>query len=123
MVLSTFSLLFILLLLHQPLSAEKLRFDTTRDWRQWQLPYGAIELTPTGIIQPIRIRKTPNVSLNATAFGGGIRNAGTNRQAASLVMDGDQTTGWSIDPDDDPDDWFIEIDLGRGVSAIDVTLI
>ena len=123
MVLSTFSLLFILLLLHQPLSAEKLRFDTARDWRQWQLPYGAIELTPTGIIQPIRIRKTPNVSLNATAFGGGIRNAGTNQQAASLVMDGDQTTGWSIDPDDDPDDWFIEIDLGRGVSAIDVTLI
>ena len=105
------------------LSADQLRFDTARDWRQWQLPLGAVELTPDGAIEPTRIRKVINAARNAADFGGGIRDAGSNRPDARLAIDEDPTTGWSPDPGDDSDRWFIEIDLGRGVSANSVTLI
>ena len=120
---STFSLFLVLFLLFRPLAAEQLRFNSARDWQQWQLPLGAVELTSDGTIQPMEIRKNINAALNATDFGGGIRDVGSNRADARLVMDGDPGTGWSIDPGDDPDSWFIEVDLGRGVSANSVTLV
>ena len=103
-------------------SADQLRFDSARDWRQWQLPLGIVELTPDGSIEPVRIRKNINAALNAEDFGGGIRDVGSNQRDARLVIDGDPTTGWSPDPGDDPDDWYIEIDLGRAVSAYRVNL-
>ena len=105
------------------LSADQLRYDTARDWQQWQLPLGAVEVTPDGTVEPIRIRKEINAALNAADFDGGIRDAGSNRGDAGLVIDGDPSTGWSPDADADPDDWFIEIDLGRGISANSVTLV
>ena len=114
---------FFLLCLPLVLSADQLRFDTARHWRQWQLPLGAVELSPDGAIAPVRIHKEINAALNAADFGGGIRNVGSKRADAPLVMDGDPATGWSPDPEAEPDDWFIEIDLGRGVSVNSVTLI
>ena len=112
-----------LLALPLALSADQLRFDSAAAWRQWQLPLGAVELTSDGTIKPVEIRKNIDAILNAAAFGGGIRDAGSNRQDAPLVLDGDPATGWSPDENDDPDDWFIEIDLGRAVSANRVTLV
>jgi len=122
MVARVFSLLFALLLVHQPSAADQLRFDTARDWQQWQLPQGIVELTDTGVIEPVRIDKDINAAFNATRYGGGIRSAGSNPQDAALIMDGDPTTGWAPDLDASPDDWFVEIDLGRGVSAYRVHL-
>jgi len=114
---------FVLFCLPLALFADQLRFDTARDWRAWQLPFGAVELSLDGTIKPAQIRKNINASLNADGFGGGIRDAGSNQGDAHLVLDGDLTTGWSPAPEADPDDWLIEIDLGRGVSAIRVTLV
>jgi hypothetical protein len=105
------------------LDADQLRYDSARDWRQWALPLGAVDLTPLGVIQPTEIRKLPDAVRNASAFDGGIRNAGSNFNTARFAIDGDPATGWGPNPEADPDEWFIEIDLGRAVSANSVTLI
>ena len=106
-----------------PLSADEIRFDSARDWRQWQLPLGAVELTADGRIQPVKVRKDINALLDAPAFGGGIRQAGSNAGTAFQVMDGDPTTGWNPDLEAPSEDWFVEIDLGRAVSARRVRLL
>ena len=71
----------------------------------------------------LRIHKGINAAINAVDFGGGIHSVGSNSRQAAFVMDGDPATGWSPDPNDSPEDWFIEIDLGRAVAARKVTLI
>ncbi len=106
-----------------PLAADQLRYDSARDWRQWHLPLGAVELTPSGAIQLTKIEKGTDAVRDLDAFGGGIRNAGSNLSTARLVIDGNPATGWAPDPAADPDEWFIEIDLGRAVSAKSVTLV
>ncbi len=103
-------------------SADEMRFATRRDWQAWPLP-GTVELTPQGSLKPVAVRRDINASLNAAAFGGGIRRAGSNRRDAPLVVDGDRSTGWYPHLDDPPESWTIEIDLGRGVSARRVKLI
>ena len=105
-----------------PANADELRFASRRDWQAWPLP-GTVELTPQGGLKPIAARRDINAALNAAAFGGGIRAAGSNLRAAPLVMDGDLSTGWSPRMDDPPESWNIEVDLGRGVSARRVKLI
>ena len=76
-----------------PASADEIRFASRRDWQAWPLP-GTVELTPQSALKPIPARRNINASLNAAAFGGGIRAAGSNRGDAPLVMDGDRSTGW-----------------------------
>ena len=105
-----------------PASADEIRFASRRDWQAWPLP-GTVELTPQGALKPIAARRNINASLNAEAFGGGIRRAGSNLRDAPLVMDGDLSTGWHPHLDDPPESWNIEVDLGRGVSARRVKLI
>ena len=106
------------------LAADQIRYDSMRDWRQWEdLPLGVVELTPSGLIQPTQIEKGTDAVRDLAEFGGGIRNAGSNLNTARLAIDGDLTTGWGPDPEADPDEWFIEIDLGRAVSAKSVTLV
>ena len=103
-------------------NADEIRFASRRDWQAWSLP-GTVELTPQGGLKPIAARRNINAALNAAAFGGGIRAAGSNLRAAPLVMDGDISTGWHPHLDDPPETWNIEVDLGRGVSARRVKLI
>ena len=107
-----------------PLAADQIRYDSARDWQQWEdLPLGAVELTPSGSIQLTRIEKGTDAVRDLAEFGGGIRNAGSNLNTARLAIDGNPATGWAPDPETDPDEWFIEIDLGRAVSAKSVTLV
>ena len=105
------------------LPADQIRFDTAQEWQSWNLPIGAVEITAGGRIQPVESRKGIKATLNARDFGGGIRGAGSNASDASLVLDGDLQSGWSPDPADPPEDWWLEVDLGRGVSARRVILI
>ena len=102
--------------------ADEIHFANPRDWRSWQLP-GTVELTPQGALRPIAVRRDINAAGNALAFGGGIRHAGTNSRDALLVMDGDPATGWSPDSADPAENWTLEVDLGRGVSARRIKLI
>ncbi len=106
-----------------PLGAQQLRYDSARDWSQWTLPLGAVDLLPEGTVAPTRIRKSSNAVTDLTRFGGGIRNAGSNLSSAENIIDGDLTSGWAPDPQDDPDQWFIEVNLGRAVSANSITLV
>jgi len=105
------------------LSADQIRFDAAREWQSWNLPTGAVEITADGQIQPVASRKGIDATLDAREFGGGIRAVGSNAADAALVIDGDSTTGWSPDPTDPSADWWLEVDLGRGVSAQRVTLV
>lgn len=115
--------LWLWLMLWLPLGAEELRFDTAQQWRRWTLPSGIVELSLEGSVRPVAARKGSNAALDALAFGGGIRGVGSNEGTAGLVMDGDRTTGWRPDPEDAPDTWWLEIDLGRVVSARQVRLV
>ena len=103
--------------------ADQLRFSSARDWRDWRLPLGAVEVAPNGSIQPLRVTKNTDAVRDALQLGGGIRRAGSNPRDAVALLDGDLATGWAPSPDDDPDDWFVEIDLGRSVSARGITLV
>ena len=105
-----------------PASADEIRFASRRDWQAWPLP-STVALTPQGGLKPVAVRRDINAALNAAAFGGGIRRAGSNLRDAPLVMDGDRATGWRPHQDDPPASWTLEVDLGRGVSARRVKLI
>ena len=110
-------------LMAAPSKSQQVRYDSARDWRQWQLPIGAVDLLPEGTIVPTRIRKSPDAVRDLDRFGGGIRKAGSNLQQAENIIDGDLSTGWAPNPDDDPSEWFIEVNLGRAISAHSVTLV
>ena len=103
--------------------ADQLRFSSARQWSDWQLPLGAVEIAPDGSIQPVRVTKNTDAVRDALQLGGGIRRAGSNPRAANALLDGNPATGWAPNPDDDPDDWFVEIDLGRSVSARSIALV
>ena len=124
---SFFSILTIYIVLSwtqlSTIHAGQLRYDTARQWNQWQLPIGAITLEESGVISPRKLEKNTDAIADLDMFGGGIRNAGSNLREAKNVIDGNTLTGWRPDSDDDPSNWFIEVDLGRGVSAKNVTLI
>ena len=92
------------------LSADQLRFDSASQWKTWDLPGGAVEVMPSGII--LAVLRHANAARNARDFGGGIRGAGSNRALASAVIDGDEHTGWSPRPSASQRDAWIEIDLG-----------
>ena len=100
-----------------PARSERMSFDTCGAWEEWTLPNGAVELTLDGQIQLVPVRKNINATLDAEAFGGGIRGVGSNARDAALIMDGDLTTGWAPLAEDGEDKWWIEIDLGRMVTA------
>ena len=104
-------------------AGDELRFATAAQWRQWELPLGAVELTREGIIRPVAVRRNNNAALDAVAFGGGISRVGSNALEASGVLDGDGDTGWGPDLDERVEDWFVEVDLGRVVSAHRVHLV
>ncbi len=105
-----------------PTTAEQIRFDRPSEWRQWSLPLGAIELDGD-VIRTVELRRNINSVSNLADFDGGIRAAGSNTSTARLAVDASHATGWEPDWDQPADDWYIEIDLGRGVNANSVSLI
>ena len=90
-------LLWVFIFLTHGAGGDQLRFDSAREWRQWQLPLDAVELTDEGIVRAATVGKNINAALNCGRFGGGIRSAGSNPETAALVLDGDPTTGWRPD--------------------------
>ncbi len=97
--------------------ADQLRFDQVAEWSEWSFSRSSVQLNASGGVEPVRFRKDIDAVANAVDFGGGIHNVGSNPFAAPWIMDGDPATGWSPDPEADRSDWFVEIDLGRGISA------
>ena len=97
--------------------AERITFASRSTWQEWAVPTGAIAISPLGNISPIKIRKNIDAIADAGDFGGGIQAVGSGANSAAQILDGDLTTGWQPDPSDPNDSWWVEIDLGRMVTA------
>ena len=104
-------------------------------WARWQSVAKTIQITEEGV-KPAFIRKSTkleidgaeqavpgiNAVLNASKFGGGIWEAGSNRLSAENLMDGRMDTYWEPDTSAPLRDWWVQIDLGRAVSANKIVL-
>ncbi len=104
-------------------------------WARWQSVAKTIQITEEGV-KPAFIRKSTkievdgveqvvpgiNAVLNASEFGGGIWDAGSNRSSAENLMDGRMDTYWEPDTSTPLRDWWVQIDLGRAVSANKIVL-
>ena len=104
-------------------------------WARWQSVAKTIQITEEGV-KPAFIRKSTklevdgveqvvpgiNAVLNASEFGGGIWDAGSNRLSAENLMDGRMDTYWEPDTSTPLRDWWVQIDLGRAVSANKIVL-
>ena len=107
---------------------DKVVMDTEDHWNHWSFPIDIADITPEGTIAPRYIRKGVNAVLSATEFvydktkQGGIREVGSNAREAQNIMDEDPSTFWEPDGDDPLDKWYVQIDLGRLVSADRIVL-
>ena len=98
-------------------------------WREWNLPLGTVTVDARGVI-PNFVLKEHNASLDAREYPldpeaeerGGISAAGSNFSRASGVIDGNGSTFWEPDLELAPETWWVEVDLGRAVSARRITL-
>ena len=113
----------------------KVVIDSREHWEHWQSAAKTIQVTAEGV-RPAFIRKSTqleidggdavvsgiNAALNAAEFGGGVRKAGSNASAVVDVMDGRMDTYWEPDASDLLQDWWLQIDLGRTVSATRIVL-
>jgi len=115
------SMLGVLLLTVQALGAEELRLGGPGGWSEWTLPGDAVDVAD-GVLKPAFVRQNIDAVQNAATFGGGIRAAGTALNRASLLIDGDVETAWTPAAEAPLEDWWIEVDLGRVVSARTIRL-
>ena len=90
-------------------------------WRAWTFPEGTLTISDEGRVIPQFVRKEINAVSNAVVMGGGV-TAGSNPGLAEHVLDGDPTTSWTPDLDAPRSEWWIEIDLGRVVSAAAIVI-
>ena len=109
--------------------------DSKGNWEQWKFPANTMQITEEGVL-PAYFRKSTtlevegeevtvpgiNAMLNAADFGGGILAVGSNQFDALNVTDGDLGTYWQPDLSDPVQDWWIQVDLGRSVSATKIVL-
>jgi len=109
--------------------------DSREHWEHWHSAAHTFQISDEGVT-PAFIRKHTrleidgeevvvpgiNAVLNAAEFGGGVLNAGSKRSSAIDVMDGRMDTYWEPDASDLLQDWWLQIDLGRTVSATRIVL-
>ena len=103
--------------------ADELIFDSVSDWNSWNFPAEAISITPEGLVRSKPVKRKTNAVLDARRYGGGIRAVGSNPRDAPKVIDGDERSGWSPNIHNLSTDGWIEIDLGRAVSAEWIELV
>lgn len=108
---------------------------TREQWTQWQAVSKTVEVTDEGV-RPVFVRKHStieldgervvvpgiNAVLDASQFGGGIRNAGSGPASAANLMDGEMDSFWEPDTSTPIQDWWVQVDLGRAVSATKIVL-
>ena len=92
-----------------------------KHWSAWTFPKETLEISDEGRVIPQFIRKDINAVANAVDLGGGV-TAGSNPRLAEYVLDGDPTTSWAPDLDAFRSEWWVEIDLGRVVSAASIVI-
>lgn len=104
-------------------------------WERWQAVPTTVAIADDGV-RPVFIRKSTRVEVDAEEvtvpgvnavrdaadFGGGVRAAGSRRASAEALMDGRMDTYWEPDPAAPLQDWWVQLDLGRTVSATRIVL-
>jgi len=96
--------------------------DTREEWGHWRFPQDIADVSAEGRVQPRYFRGRINASLDADVFGGGVSAAGSNAEDGAYLIDGDPETYWGPDRGDLLEDWWVEVDLGRLVSATEIVL-
>ena len=81
-------------MVYVPTVGEELRIGTNADWREWQRPGNAIEIS-RGKAAPRFVRRDIDAVANAGDFGGGIRAAGSNSGDAGNLIDGSLSSFWA----------------------------
>ncbi|MBI4531579.1 MAG: discoidin domain-containing protein, partial [Candidatus Latescibacteria bacterium] len=130
---------FLLILCKPALSADRYVINmrdavTSGDEKiRWKFPGGGVvRLTNDGWVTVDSLRQEENASLNAHTFTypgrsgeatGGTRSIGSNAADAPNAIDGNPNTFWSPAPDAPTESWWIEIDLGRIVTAKKIRLV
>ncbi len=129
------------------MGAGQVEVRTEAHWQAWDFPRDMVAITPSGSVQSRFVQVPHNAILNAADFSypidgslrdqyansfqdennallahGGIKRAGSNPQLAEWAIDADPATAWEPDPADPLQDWVLEIDLGRLVSATKVVV-
>ncbi|MBT6147620.1 MAG: hypothetical protein HOH74_19440, partial [Gemmatimonadetes bacterium] len=97
------------------------------DWQAWDVAEGSTQIDGGGTVRPRLLRGELNAMLDADQFDhvraggdtvrGGVMVVGSSPETAELIRDGDVTTGWSPDRRASLASWFIDLDLGRTVTA------
>ena len=128
-----FVVLWAILLSGSAGQADELRFDSAAAWQSWQMPDDLVRVSADGGLRLAKFRKEVNAVANAGDFrhptqergevAGGIWEAKSSPQTADFIVDGDLETFWQPDPDDAPDQWSVQIDLGRPVLARHIRLV
>ena len=99
-------------------------------WRAWESGDGVRVIEDDGTVRPRFLRRDINAMLDAgefmntasgdTTYGGisrvGVLPQGTDTLAVP-ILDGDIGTYWEPDPEEHPDNLWVEVDLGRTVIA------
>ena len=105
------------------LQGRRVLVDGTDQWSAWQAPLGVHVIEADGTVRPRFLRADINAVADAASFSrvgtegdtlvGGISGAGSNFATAVNIIDGDETTFWEPDLEDEVESWFVEVDLGR----------
>lgn len=125
----------LLLGLGTPARADIYEISTKADWEAgweeggWRYPKGIVKITDEGNVELVRVRKNIDAIANADQFEhnsweksdieiqGGIKDAGSNQADAKKTIDRNPDTWWSPRWNDPLQDWWLEVDLGRMISA------
>ena len=103
------------------LEEERMVVDAPDHWNAWLFPRGTLDISDEGWVGPRFMRKNIGAVANARELGGGV-TVGSNSRFAEYVLDGDSTTSWAPDIEAPLSDWWIEVDLGRAVSARSIVI-
>ena len=114
-------LITILLFFSSQIEGKELLITSSKDWAAWDLPGDALVIE-NGSLGPGLVRRNIDAVANATNFGGGIRSSGSDISNSFRLIDGDVSTSWSPDLTATSDEAWIEVDLGRVVSAQKIEL-
>mgnify|MGYP001284254164 FL=1 len=110
-----------LLFFSSAIEGKELLITSSKDWEAWDLPGDALVIE-NGSLGPGLVRRNIDAVANATNFGGGIRSSGSDISNSFRLIDGDVSTSWSPDLTATSDEAWIEVDLGRVVSAQKIEL-
>ena len=129
------------------LRTDRVEIQTRSHWQTWSFPGDMVDISNAGSIQSKFVESPQNAARNVADFTyeiagnlrdqydnsftaednklmarGGVKKVGSRPSQAPLILDGDPLTFWEPSFDDPSQNWVLEIDLGRLVSATRIVL-